>query len=213
MSVVDPRCHTCKRTLRVQLSGLDAEICVVECERCSDVEKRARKTLRHCSLCHEPIVVVGVPGGVRLICQDCAGKQEDLVTREKLVQANRRLLDQGNDLREKLREMEAAKVAAETNVAEQIAKAVVQSEKKVAQVEEEKKSLQAELAQRADIDLADRLKTKMRERFERLGVSERVVLEGFIDWLGSNPEFVAKGWDSVPLAGYASAYLMRGVDE
>lgn len=141
------------------------------------------KQVRHCSICHEPIITMGLSGGVRLTCNNCAKKDPKLVSVEAAVQER-------DKLREKLNEVLANRTEAETELDKLRDNFEQRFIAKNKEILEENEALKYDLRQREETSLAARVQAKMKLKY---GESEKQRIRDFARWVQERgwPE----GWD------------------
>lgn len=170
-------CGVCHQTSYSSPSGQIPQGWALECDRCSKgTPARPKKSVRHCSLCQEPIIVMGVSGGVRLLCRVCAKKDANLVDVEKLVKERNSLLLKVNDLMENTTteraQLEKLKEEFQTRL-----------HHKTREIREENDSLKLELQRKTETTLSDRIKAKVKLQY---GQTRRGLLEDFLEWYETN---------------------------
>lgn len=149
----------------------------LECDRCQKGSPvRPKKTVRQCSYCRDDIVVMGVPGGVRLVCSKCAAKDANFVQTEKLTKEMHQWMTKASDLEEQLATARANLQKSETMREEQLRLATDA-------VMGENLNLKQELQKKAEQTLADRVKVKMQAKpWQTKRETIREFLEWFIVW-------------------------------
>jgi len=157
----------------------------LECKSCKEGSPvRPKKAIRHCSYCRADIVVMSVPGGVRLVCSKCAVGDKNLVDTEKVQRDNHTLMAKLSDAEEQL-------ATARTNLhtMEQAQEAELRTKLKIAKdelresaeaVEAENLNLKRELQKKAEQTLADRIKAKMEAKPWQ---TRRETVREFLEWL------------------------------
>ena len=179
MPRVAVRCATCGQSKY----GSDADVpegYVLECERCRQgTPGRPMKAVRHCSLCREPIITMGLSGGVRLTCAKCAKKDPKLIEVEALVKERDKVREKLNDLLRNRTEAEADLDHLKRNFDEQLAA-------KTQAIVDENEDLKAQLAHKEESTLADRIKAKMRVKY---GETEKQKLRDFLEWVRVSAEW------------------------
>lgn len=155
----DVICATCnKRGKRAPENFELPEGFYLECERChKGTPTNPRKTVRHCSMCQEPIIVMAIPGDVRLLCRTCAGKDVSLVAVEAIAKERSKLLVKVNELEE-----QKSKAAVELDRYKQ--EFQTQLHHRTQEVLDRNQALQAELEQKKEDTLADRIRMKMQTK-------------------------------------------------
>jgi len=131
------------------------------------------KQVRHCSLCREPIITMGLSGGVRLTCAQCAGKDPKLVNIEAAIQER-------DKLREKLNDVLANRTEAETKLEELQREFKHQLEEQSSEILRDNEELRAELVAKEENSLAARVQAKMRAKY---GATEKQKLREFLEWV------------------------------
>jgi hypothetical protein len=146
----------------------------LECDKCRQGSPgKPMKTVRHCSMCREPIIVLGVSGGVRLTCNQCAKKDPKLIEIEALV-------NERDKYREALNELHHNESSARVKWLELSESFDEQLAARVQEVADENLELKAQLNHKEEASLTDRLKMKMRLKY---GESDRQRLHDFAAWL------------------------------
>jgi len=146
----------------------------LECDRCRQGSPgKPMKTVRHCSMCREPLVVMGVSGGVRLTCPKCAKKDPKLIEIETLV-------SERDKYREALNEMHADEATARMQYNELQESFDTRVAEQVHVVQEENLELKKQLEHREEASLTDRLRAKMRLKY---GESDAQKFQAFAEWL------------------------------
>ena len=173
MASESARCGTCGRVdhgIRVDLpKGY-----VLECERCRlGTPGRPMKQVRHCSMCREPIITMGLSGGVRLTCAPCAKKDPKLVEVEAVVRDR-------DKLREKVNDLMRNRTEAETELEKLQREFKHQLEEQSSEILRDNEELRAELVAREENSLAARVQAKMRMKY---GATEKQKLRDFLEWV------------------------------
>lgn len=154
----------------------------LECDKCrAGSPGKPRKMVRHCSMCREPIIVMGVSGGVRLICKDCAKIDTKLIQVEAMVSERDKYREALNEARHVEGSARVELVALKEEFDEKIVA-------RVHEVQEENLDLKKELAHREETSLTDRVQAKMRLKY---GETEAQMFEGFARWLIED-----RGWSA-----------------
>jgi hypothetical protein len=154
----------------------------LECKRCREgTPGKARKSVRHCSICREPIITHGISGSVRLICNVCAEKDRSLIDVEKSVRMQSKLREELAQAHEQINKMDNVQVQMKADFQQAL-------EARTQEALTENKQLKWELQQKEENSLADRIKAKIRLKY---GESDRKRLIEFLTWL---KETHAKLW-------------------
>lgn len=165
-------CATCNKTAYTK-DGANPVGWALECDRCrAGSPGKPRKTVRHCSVCQEPIIVMGVPGGVRLMCPNCAKKDLRLVDVENITRERNHLLARVNDLEEHKDMMAAKLVQQQKNTDTMVAVALKDATMEIA-------ALKLKLQERAEQTLAERLKAKMEMKHWQ---TKKETIREFLEW-------------------------------
>lgn len=166
------KCATCGRG--GARAGLIPKGFVMECEQChGSTPGKARKTVRHCSICRTPIVTFGIPGGVRLICPTCARLDTSLIDLEKSAKAQMKLREQVDHAQAEIHKL----CGEQAQMREDFQKKL---EERTGEILDENERLKYELEEKARDTLADRIKAKVRLKY---GESDRRRLMDFLEWL------------------------------
>lgn len=167
------KCATCGRvdhSIRVELpKGY-----VLECERCRQgTPGKPMKQVRHCSICREPVITMGLSGGVRLTCPKCAKKDPKLVEIEAVVRDR-------DKLREKVNDLMRNRTEAEKELEELQREFKNQLEAQSSEILRDNEELRAELVAKEENSLAARVQAKMRAKY---GATEKQKLREFLEWV------------------------------
>lgn len=176
------KCATCGRSGR---AGLLPKGFVMECERCHEATPgKARKAVRHCTVCRAPIVTFGISGGVRLICPTCARLDTSLIDLEKSAKAQVKLRDQVQSAQAEIQKL----CGEQAQMREDFQKKL---EERIGETLEENERLKREMEAKAQDTLADRIKAKVRLKY---GESDKRKLMDFLEWLQkTHADFWAEG--------------------
>ena len=193
------KCATCGQVnLRVPMVEVPPGF-VLECDKCRmGSPGKPQKTLRHCSLCREPIIVMGLSGGVRLTCRACANKDPELIEVEALVKE-----------RDKYRAKLNGIYADEHTASVELANLKIDFDRlvteRVQKVQNENLELKDKLSQQEDDTLTKRIQAKMRLQY---GDSDSSKLYDFGAWL-----LEERGWkagEEIRLDALVDYYLKQG---
>lgn len=172
MARVEVRCATCGQKKYGEHVDLPKGY-ALECERCrTGTPGKPMKQVRNCSLCREPIIVMGLSGGVRLTCSECAKKDPKLVEVEAVVRDR-------DKIREKLNDVLRNRTEAETELEKLRAEFKHQLEMQSSEILRDNEELRAELVAREENSLAARVQAKMRMKY---GESEKQRLRDFAEY-------------------------------
>lgn len=194
------QCSTCNRKRAKTRAELANWTC--ECPRCAQHSGRAKKTVRHCCRCQTPIVVVGVPAAVSLLCKACYEGDSELRSAESLSREARRNYDRLTAANQKVADLESEMAKHETEIQRAVKEATATL--KAHNLEQQKRieELTEQVDRSEEEDLAARLKTKMIAQY---GVEDRDVLEDFAGWVinqerwGRTPAEIAAASDAAAL--------------
>lgn len=192
--LVDVRCATCGRSWGFGEKVNLPEGYNLECDDCrAGTPGKPRKTVRHCSMCRESIVVFGVSGGVRLVCAKCAAKDEKWAAGERLAQERDKARNQLNEVlrRTEVLERERDEARAETRERVRIA---------TTEINEANRLLQQQVKDQEEESLAVRIQAAKRRQF---APDEREVVVDYLKWCAD------KGYSNWEQIGQMVEYLDR----
>jgi hypothetical protein len=115
---------------------------------------------------------MGVPGGVRLMCNGCAKKDLRLVDVENITRDRNHLLARVNDLEEHKDTMAAKLVQQQKNTDTMVAVALKDATDEIV-------ALKLKLQERAEQTLAERLKAKMEMKHWQ---TKKETIQEFLEW-------------------------------
>jgi len=164
---------------------------VVECKRCYEGSPGSpRKTIRSCSKCGSNIVVMGVPGAVRLLCKDCGDLNPVLADVERLRRDRDRYHTKLCDLQEagdNLPTVEELEAGLKESLEKKYSGIIAANDRVIASQDHAGKLLRQEILELKDklsnhreYALADRIKAKLRMKY---GDTEKKQLTDFVEWL------------------------------